>query len=235
MNRISRNPHQSPRSISSRRRRPLLVEQVENRQLLAGGPLTVTITELGTSNSSPQSLTIVDGDENDASPIVGRITYSTPAVSPFTDFKLEGFTAASNRATATTIARLNTNGLIKRTTTSGGDHVLQILVSDTGFTSPTNPSTLTSSASATFTNPTASDQGMFQSFANATASPAVILKPIGNANPQAKAARRTRRRSPFRPRSRSVTATQSLSERAFRLRSSSRTRPSAPSSEPIPR
>src|SRR4051812_11818002 len=111
------------RSRAVRRPSSLFVEHLETRQLLTGGPLTLTITELGTMPL--QTVTIVDNGAGDTNSAIGSISYSTPANSPFTDFSVQNFLVTSNRTFATTTARLNANGKIQRTTTTDGPQVLE--------------------------------------------------------------------------------------------------------------
>lgn len=168
-------PLVSTRSRNRLAARPGL-EPMEERALMASGPLTVVLTELETG----QSFTIVDNDANDSSnALTGTIKWSIPtgAVSPFDDFSITGLQITSNRAAtpAMPFGQLTQGGTVFRTTSTGGPRSLEVQVFDTGFTNPTVPSALRSSASATFTNSHTGDQATFQSFANTTSSPVVTL------------------------------------------------------------
>ncbi len=151
------------------------IEGLESRTLLSGGPLTVVITELGTS--PPEQVTIVDNLTGDTSPAVGTINYNTPTSSPFDDFSISNLQITSNRTASPVPSRasLGMSGAIFRTTTTGGDHTLQIQVGDVGYLFPATDSSLLSSASATVTNGVAGDIAQFQSFYNTAASPVVTL------------------------------------------------------------
>ncbi len=161
------------------------LEVMETRQLLSGGPLTVTITELGTSPL--EQVTIVDNGPGDTSSTIGILAYSTPANDPFTDFSISGFQATSNRTASPTPtqAKLIQSGTVTRTTTTGGNQTLLIQVQDSNYLYPASQTVLESTASATFTNGTANvDNGQFQSFYNTTAtgttaSPIVTLTSSG--------------------------------------------------------
>lgn len=182
-------PRRSSSRRNDRRRGRLTLEPLESRQLMAGGPLTITITEVQTG----QTVTIVDNSTTvgepvttvDGDPAPGSILYSTPtgASDPFTDFAITGLTGTSNRATASTAVLLTQSGTIQRTTTTGGPLTLQITVSDTGFTNPTNPQSLISASDVTFTNPTPSDQSTFVSTAAGTSTPPIVLQPSTTNNP----------------------------------------------------
>ncbi len=163
------------------------LEVMETRQLLSGGPLTVTITELGTSPL--EQVTIVDNGPGDTSSTVGIVDYSTPANDPFSDFSITGFQATSNRTASPTPtqAKLIQSGTVTRTTTTGGNQTLLIQIQDFNYLYPASQTVLESTASTTFTNGTANvDNGQFQSFYNTTAtgttaSPIVTLTSSGGA------------------------------------------------------
>jgi uncharacterized repeat protein (TIGR01451 family) len=161
---------------SARHAASVLLESLESRQLLAGGPLQVTITEVQTS----QSVMITDNGAGDANPAVGVINYCTPAVSPFTDFVIKNLTVYSNRTTATTMAILTQSGIVSRSTSTGGNATLEITATDPDFTSPSDPIEMTSSVSGTFTNAAANqDTTAFQSLSDETGSPTGTLTSTG--------------------------------------------------------
>ena len=157
------------------------LEGLESRQLLAGGPLTVVITELGTG----QSVTIMDNGTGDSNSTTGIINYSTPSTSPFTDFSITGFSATSNRTRVHNKASpsLIQSGTVVRTTTTGVNETLEIQVEDTGYMYPSTETQLGSSASVTYTNSVVGDTSQFQSFYNTTPSPIVALTYSGG-NPK---------------------------------------------------
>ena len=111
----------------------------------------MTITELGTSPL--ESVTIVDNSTTtgpgvgaDTNPAIGQISYSaTGSASPFTDFSITGVQAFSTRTLGLPNAILTQSGTITRTGANPGAFTLEIVASDTGFTTPPDPVTLTSS------------------------------------------------------------------------------------------
>ena len=157
--------------------RPFL-EGLESRQLLAGGPLTVIITELGTRSVGDDHGQRVGGGQQSHH---GIINYSTPSPSPFADFSITGFSATSNRTAspAQSFASLIQSGTVFRTTTTGVDETLEIQVEDTGYLYPSTETLLGSSASVTYTNSVVGDTSQFQSFYNTTPSPIVDAELLG--------------------------------------------------------
>ena len=161
---------------------PASIEGLESRCLLAGGPLTVTITELGTSPL--QTVTIVDNGPGDTSPTTGVIDYSTPSSSPFADFSVTNFSATSNRLTGNGFGDVAQSGVVTRTSSTGGPQTLQISVQDSGFTTPATNTTLGNTDSVEYTNANAGDTSTFQSFYNSTPSPVATLPFTPPMNPE---------------------------------------------------
>ena len=138
------------RPLDPRRYRPA-VEWFEPRQLLAGGPLQLTITEVETG----QSVTVTDNAGT------GTIGYIADPL-PLHRLQHPGYLCPLQPHLATTSASLTQTGLIMRTTDTPGVRTLQITATDTGYQNPLFPQTLFSFANVTFTNPTASDSATFQ-------------------------------------------------------------------------
>ena len=149
------------RRASVRRASPCLFDVMEARELLSGGPLQITFTELQTG----QSVTVVDNGSGDSNSASGAIVYSSPTTNPpFRDFQITNYQAFSNRTTAPTTAILTQSGTVSRTTTAGANCTLQATVQDVGFLFPATATTLTNAASSTFTNGHANvDNVQFQS------------------------------------------------------------------------
>jgi uncharacterized repeat protein (TIGR01451 family) len=156
---------------------------MEARQLLSGGPLQITFTEVQTN----QSVTIIDNGSGDNNPAVGTISYSTGFSSPFRDFAINNYQAISNRTTATTLAFLEQSGNIARTTSDGNSYTMLITAEDDGYLFPATDTQLSNSSSVTFTNATpgsstAGFQSSYTSGANTTTTTQVMLASTG-ANP----------------------------------------------------
>ena len=155
------------------------LEVMEPRLLLSGGgPLTLTITELGTSPL--ETVTITSSTVNSSGDSV--INYTTPTTSPFADFSITGLQVTSNRTQGTTpgYALLGQAGTISRTTTTGGSQTLEIKVEDYQFLYPASPSVLMNSASVSYNYGVVGDLSSFQSVYNdTTPSPIVALNSIG--------------------------------------------------------
>ena len=112
----------------------------------------------------------------------GIIVYD-PTTSPFPDFAVDITVTSDRTAPIGNEAALTQGGTIVRTSTTGGTATLQIVASDTGYTTPTTPQSMQSSSSATFTNSAPVDAVGHTSLTNTTAfngSPIVLALPAAN-------------------------------------------------------
>ncbi len=177
----------SARAIRNRQSLSLQVENLEARQLLAGGILKLRIEEIETG----QFVEIVDEGPGDTKVgTIGTLQYN-PAVSPFTDFNISSIQIVSNRTAVSSIGTITQSGTITRSTTSPGTRTLVITASDSDFTHPIQPTILGSSATTTFTNATALDTVTFQSFADAVPSGVLTFAPNLLVNPSSKSSNAT--------------------------------------------
>ena len=177
-----RRRRRTARKSLARMPRLASIEGLESRCLLASGPLTMTITELGTSPL--QTVTITDNGTGDSNPATGVIDYSTPASSPFADFSVTNFSATSNRVSGNGFGDIVQSGVVTRTSTTAGPETLSITVQDSGFTNPAVDTTLGNTDSVEYTNANSGDTSTFQSSYNATPSPVATLPFTPPMNPE---------------------------------------------------